>query len=1032
MSEKQRKEHDQSYEMLPADWDQQQPQEEDKAQLEGQTLVAEDIASSSSSSRKSSSGLLVSYEPPVDVSSFDIASQVVEEVKSSGPPPRGGPPSLERPIPPCPLTHPPIQDTNSPSIGDAPPRSRRNSIFVRRYSSTDLSTDEVITLACDIFEAWDTNNRGYITLDELTFSSKLDSKFVEALGRVLRYSTSDVEAGGGSSPTEGGGPKIYREHLIECLSVMKHGDLSAKVKLLVQFMDHDQNHSISFDEIKVYLKVSDDRMLQKLGLAGSESQTAKTSIGYEDILSLFKTSDRGEEAMSIFCAQILRILTQSVPHHNHNNTTGRTRRNSITQMMAGNLAILQQASQANPVVEYIKKTYHTVSTLSKVNTFKVVLVGLQIFLYVYYFMFHYTRDYPIPFCVAKGFGLNLRILSILVYLSMARTTMGQLYAIRYLRSLVPLGINIDIHSFIGFSISFHTLGHTFAHIYYKSVTNTFESSFTQHSLLRGSNWEDKLKGDSKTGFILLFFIMVMAFTALCRSWSSSYYKLFAWVHYLYILYLPMLFLHVPNLFPYFLAIFSLMVLERGYDLWQCTIYTTLQHSRPCANGVSFLSVPRFHLLSYPGAYYRIKIPQLSVNEWHPFSSAGSTSSHHLSFFIGSSGDWTRALHKLLSDPRARPLTLVEVQGPFLAPSSQALIRKPRSNILCVASGIGITPFFSLMATKVSDELSYENDRVLYSQLFSETLQRSQHEVEKNSLIQVFQQQWKLASTVSPDTKEKTAPISSALSSAVISVKRSMSSSNSIVEAEKKRSPTNKQTMDLLMAEDDDARQATAQNSVEKTIPVPQTKVDEQFEIPMLAEDKVMDDDEDEGSLLKVVWTIRDMSELRFYLDYVHHLVKSQNQLIHPQHDVEANTGTRKGPPKRAVVEVEVYLTGLGSSTDPVYMLSQTLFLLSVANQSSSYMKIHFGRPDLKKIVSASKPDEVYYCGGNILKETLREVCLEKSIPFHPEDFDSGGGATLNSLQKAAERVAKFLGCVATAAVSGTAGRDSTGRERKKN
>lgn len=92
--------------------------------------------------------------------------------------------------------------------------------------------------------------------------------------------------------------------------------------------------------------------------------------------------------------------------------------------------------------------------------------------------------------------------------------------------------------------------------------------------------------------------------------------------------------------------------------------------------------------------------------------------------------------------------------------------------------------------------------------------------------------------------------------------------------------------------------------------------------------------------LRVVWMIRDCGELLFYLDYVHQLVKSQNSL------------------SRHVVYVDVYLTGLGKSSDPVYMISQTLFMLTVSDLTSKYMNIHFGRPDMARIFKGTKPDQV--------------------------------------------------------------------------
>jgi hypothetical protein len=231
-----------------------------------------------------------------------------------------------------------------------------------------------------------------------------------------------------------------------------------------------------------------------------------------------------------------------------------------------------------------------------------------------------------------------------------------------------------------------------------------------------------------------------------------------------------------------------MILERAYDFYQKTYYTTLANSRPCHNGVTFLSVPRHGKMTYPGSYYRIKIPALSVNEWHPFSLAGSTSSHHLTFFIASAGDWTRELHKLVSDPVKRQTTLVQVQGPFLAPASQALVRKPGAKILCVASGIGITPFFSVMATKVTNEVSFENDRLLYKALFQEVGFNSSKQSKKHQpgtlmhALREAKKQKKALMAASSSTKEPNRAVDNENSAdQVIQINSKTPSSSSIID-----------------------------------------------------------------------------------------------------------------------------------------------------------------------------------------------------------------------------------------------------------
>lgn len=117
------------------------------------------------------------------------------------------------------------------------------------------------------------------------------------------------------------------------------------------------------------------------------------------------------------------------------------------------------------------------------------------------------------------------------------------------------------------------------------------------------------------------------------------YLVFSRLHFLYSAWLGLLALHAPHLWPYFFAVALLMLLDRGYDFFFLTLHSTLASSRPCNNGSSFLSIPYSAHSGHAGCYYRVKVPALSLLEWHPFSLASSESSHHLTFFVASSGDW---------------------------------------------------------------------------------------------------------------------------------------------------------------------------------------------------------------------------------------------------------------------------------------------------------------------------------------------------------------------------------------------------------
>lgn len=273
-----------------------------------------------------------------------------------------------------------------------------------------------------------------------------------------------------------------------------------------------------------------------------------------------------------------------------------------------------------------------------------------------------------------------------------------------------------------------------------------------------------------------------------------------------------------------------------------------------------------------------------------------------------------------------------MQGPFHAPARQATIR-PKASVMLVASGIGITPFFSIMATKVTDEQNHEHDRDVFVALFQEELGHRTREFgtggSSGSLFKVL--------------KSMTPRISGKISTSLSKKAGGMNGSTG-------------SSMDKL---DELESRQTRRMSIMDEI-----EIDEQ-EAHLKPKD------------MRVIWSIREVSELMFYFDYVYELVKHQNALRKP------------------VVFVDIYLTGLGKGTDPSYLLSQSLFLLSLTSKTSDYMKIHFGRPDLDGVVSQHEPDEIYYCGGSVLKNALTEICIKNKIHFHPEDFDAGANMLRN-------------------------------------
>lgn len=570
-------------------------------------------------------------------------------------------------------------------------------MYNNNWEKEKLINDEIKTLANEIFLNWDRDNEGIVFSDDiLSVCGVNDVEFGIALARILCNDNTG---------------RIYKDNLINVLKIILYGNIESKVLLFVKFMIRDTSGNISYETIQSYIKISNSKILNKLGFLDDRGNLIKDSLQYEDILELFTSipDNRGYEAINIFCNQILRILTKRTRKHKTMSIFFPPDDSSITLSSSWNKIF--NASSLKDIITTIQ------FSLSPPRFYIIFLICLQIFLWLYNFFYYYSHSHPITFCIAKGFGLNLRVLTMYLYFTMARSTLNMLSNIPYLKPLLFPGYNIPIHSFIGFCTLFHTFGHTLMHIIYqmKYRKNGFIQSFLQKSLLklifhgRYYDYNDNvLSGDGITGFILVAMIIIISITALYRGISSFCYTIFSHIHFLYFLWIIFITLHVPLLWPFFFTITIIFVLDRLYDYFFLTIHSTLAYSRPCNNGVTFLSIPYSQYSNHSvGSYYRIQIPEISSLEWHPFSLAGSKTSHHLSFFIASSGDWTSELYKLVSDPKKRISIRVKVQGPFYAPAKDAL-NSPTSVVLLVASGIGITPFFSVIATKVTDEYVNES------------------------------------------------------------------------------------------------------------------------------------------------------------------------------------------------------------------------------------------------------------------------------------------------------------------------------------
>ena len=363
------------------------------------------------------------------------------------------------------LKNPSIPVVRRNSIRSMMSESELNSLNEAELTSPDYAIKK---LAKDIFTAWDISGDGFLTPDEISVCSGLDQNFALSLSRVLGKDNADQHCD--------------LESLTECIRVLKNGILEEKVRLLYTFMDSDRSGVIDYHEVKPYLKIVGDQGLEKLGFVSTHGREG--SLDYEQLLALFQKSVRGEAAIGIFCDQVLQLLSKRI-----------IKRTPSRYMMAAEAVTTCSENALSSIKQLIAE--HS----SKEQLYIYALVLLQMMFWLINFFYYHNNGMPLSFCIAKGFGLNLRVITLALYFSMMRRTMGFLYTYGALQPFLPMGFNIQVHSFLGFSLVLHSFGHMFGHIAYHEMYahRGFAGTFEQESILRTGSWARRGKGDAITG-----------------------------------------------------------------------------------------------------------------------------------------------------------------------------------------------------------------------------------------------------------------------------------------------------------------------------------------------------------------------------------------------------------------------------------------------------------------------------------------------------------------------------------------------------
>lgn len=316
--------------------------------------------------------------------------------------------------------------------------------------------------------------------------------------------------------------------------------------------------------------------------------------------------------------------------------------------------------------------------ISRTNTTKILILLISIGMWCINF-FYVHQNKPISFRIAKGFGLNLRVWPLFLYITMCRNLLQG-----------KVEKHVVYHKFIGNVVTICTLGHTIAHAFYSRVNDITHVS----------------------GYILTSMFLLMAITYYLRNYG---YHVFKYTHYLYYIILPILIIHVPRYWEWFALALILLIIESTINVMNLQYSTIRNYEKK--NGHMFISIPKI-IDSKPGSYYYLCVPSISL-EWHPFSTCSSTHINHLTFLIECKGDWTRKFYDQIDKEYGKEIMVV---GPFKTSSSNVLSYNV-NNKKIVCSGLGITPFLSVIKTEIDEYNSNQNYRNDYHNIFQKSIEQ---------------------------------------------------------------------------------------------------------------------------------------------------------------------------------------------------------------------------------------------------------------------------------------------------------------------
>uniref|UniRef100_A0A672N8C0 Cytochrome b-245 heavy chain-like n=1 Tax=Sinocyclocheilus grahami TaxID=75366 RepID=A0A672N8C0_SINGR len=384
----------------------------------------------------------------------------------------------------------------------------------------------------------------------------------------------------------------------------------------------------------------------------------------------------------------------------------------------------------------------------------VVWMGINIFLFVYYYLFYdlgpqfeYTRELlgsALAWARAPAAVLNFNCM--LILLPVCRNLLSLLRGSficcgRSMRK--QLDKNLTFHKLVAYMIALMTAVHTVAHLLNAEwYTNSFQGRYgplaSKLSMLGDSRelnttYLNPFRSNSTTPTIFVFttiagltgvvitLALILIITSSMEVIRRSYFEVFWYTHHLFIIFFAGLVFHVltdfnllnPRLQTWMWVIGPMIIYLCERLLRFIRYMQPVSYRKVSLRGLHCSSKPQYSCpivirpskvlelqLVKPGfkmevgQYVFLNCPAISQLEWHPFTMTSAPEEDFFSVHIRSVGDWTEKLIKMVENlPEGGQGPKMAVDGPFGTASEDVFDYEVS---MLVGAGIGVTPFASIL------------------------------------------------------------------------------------------------------------------------------------------------------------------------------------------------------------------------------------------------------------------------------------------------------------------------------------------------